>query len=528
MKYFLFFLIVLFSFSSGFGADFILESEILFSNLPQYTGSISFVDLDGDGYDELIFENDDYITSYSLRYATEIESFTKKNDTILRKYAYGYLDDDTLLDFVEVFRWYDGPEAISGYYLEYPVHIKMLQYLSNIGYTSSDTVTLFTSPGSSGKYSNILGIENTFIDDLNNDGEYELYWKQLVDKFWGQEFVLWYYKQYYLDNCYLLEQDTTIQMDWMPSHSNIIYSPYTSGDTLKASFQPVKSGYLYQSHIDELESTWIQLHEYIGDSLISTKDIKNILFCDGEFQESKAKLKSFWLNEINSAYSNFEILSFVEHSVLTHYPMCFDYTWELILSNLSNPDSLETIWSIEYDEDPQIRFMMSDENYPDKFMVVKNDYSYIHSGINGEILDSTISINSTETMLDYRAIGPSGNKYLITYSDYTMRFYSVDQVLDVNNDSGESLIPKSFVLGQPYPNPYNPEVTIPLLLPVKTHLTVEVYNILGQRVITLYNQEAPFGEMELNWNSANLSSGLYFIRAVTNNETATVKAVLLK
>jgi len=59
-------------------------------------------------------------------------------------------------------------------------------------------------------------------------------------------------------------------------------------------------------------------------------------------------------------------------------------------------------------------------------------------------------------------------------------------------------------------------------------VTVDVYNILGQRVDVLYEGTRPAGEYSLTWDASSLSSGMYFIRLATDDFTDVKSAILLK
>jgi hypothetical protein len=95
-----------------------------------------------------------------------------------------------------------------------------------------------------------------------------------------------------------------------------------------------------------------------------------------------------------------------------------------------------------------------------------------------------------------------------------------------------SLIPDHYFLSQNYPNPFNPSTTIEYGLPEKSNVRLEIFNILGQRVATLYDGEQTAGYQKLRWN-ANVSTGIYIYRIVAisisnpNNRFIQVKKMLL-
>ena len=98
----------------------------------------------------------------------------------------------------------------------------------------------------------------------------------------------------------------------------------------------------------------------------------------------------------------------------------------------------------------------------------------------------------------------------------------------------EKYIPTKFELLSNYPNPFNPATTIPVVIPEKSNVKLEVYNILGQKVETIYNGELDQGIHYFDWNSnsldaGRLSSGVYIYRLQAENRiNISRKMVLLK
>ena len=62
------------------------------------------------------------------------------------------------------------------------------------------------------------------------------------------------------------------------------------------------------------------------------------------------------------------------------------------------------------------------------------------------------------------------------------------------------MIPQGFALGQNYPNPFNPSTVIPQL-PTAAHVRLEVFNVLGQQIATLVNEERPAGIHTAMWDA---------------------------
>jgi hypothetical protein len=101
------------------------------------------------------------------------------------------------------------------------------------------------------------------------------------------------------------------------------------------------------------------------------------------------------------------------------------------------------------------------------------------------------------------------------------------------NSGGIPLVPLSYLLEQNFPNPFNPETTIRYQLSERTHVLLEVFNILGQRVKTLVNEEQVTGLYSAIWRGDNIAgspvgSGVYFYRLTTREFVSTRKLVLIR
>ncbi len=96
------------------------------------------------------------------------------------------------------------------------------------------------------------------------------------------------------------------------------------------------------------------------------------------------------------------------------------------------------------------------------------------------------------------------------------------------NDYPGSSLPVAFALRQNFPNPFNPHTMISFSLPTKAHVTLDVYNLLGQKVTTLVDEELPAGEHRVKFDGSDLASGVYFYRLQAGNWVQTKKMMLLK
>lgn len=92
----------------------------------------------------------------------------------------------------------------------------------------------------------------------------------------------------------------------------------------------------------------------------------------------------------------------------------------------------------------------------------------------------------------------------------------------------ESSAPKTYSLEQNYPNPFNPSTIIKFSVPKENMVTLKIFNILGQEVKTLVNQEKLPGTYEVSFNANELSSGIYFYSLSSGNFYQVKKMMLLK
>jgi hypothetical protein len=94
-------------------------------------------------------------------------------------------------------------------------------------------------------------------------------------------------------------------------------------------------------------------------------------------------------------------------------------------------------------------------------------------------------------------------------------------------------LPTSYDLSQNYPNPFNPETTFEFALPKVSQVELTIFNVLGQKVVTLVSKELPAGTYQETWNGTSengnaVSSGIYFYRLTAGDFITTKKMMMLK
>ena len=92
----------------------------------------------------------------------------------------------------------------------------------------------------------------------------------------------------------------------------------------------------------------------------------------------------------------------------------------------------------------------------------------------------------------------------------------------------QSNVPSQYNLEQNYPNPFNPSTTFKYSIPNESNVTIKVYDVLGNEVATLVNEEKPAGTYEVIWYAEGLTSGVYFYQLKVGGHIETKKMLLIK
>ncbi len=144
-----------------------------------------------------------------------------------------------------------------------------------------------------------------------------------------------------------------------------------------------------------------------------------------------------------------------------------------------------------------------------------------------------------EVAFDNRSMGQVSGYELVCFGeDHDGELYLClmrqGQIYRINMEnvptSGEQVadIPEVVRLDQNYPNPFNPVTVIRFQIPKDGDVTLEVYDMLGQRVVILANGRMSAGEHEVTWDATGMASGLYLYRLTTSDENLTRRMMLVK
>ena len=132
-----------------------------------------------------------------------------------------------------------------------------------------------------------------------------------------------------------------------------------------------------------------------------------------------------------------------------------------------------------------------------------------------------------EVVLAFQAVDDGGTYIqIMEYSESSVKL-SVERELTI-------ITPEDYKLSQNYPNPFNPTTSIQYTLPMRDKITITIYNMLGQEVVRLMdNEEKPAGTYQLTWNGmdkngAQVSSGMYFYSMSSPHMQKTMRMTFLK
>lgn len=147
-----------------------------------------------------------------------------------------------------------------------------------------------------------------------------------------------------------------------------------------------------------------------------------------------------------------------------------------------------------------------------------------------------LSLQNT-SLLNSTTVAPAGGLLAAAASaptsGYAPRFVSGSVSVGTGVANRPDVLPREFDLSPNFPNPFNPSTSFSVALPKASHVTVEVYNLLGQRVVKLFDGPAQAGYLDLQWDGkdsrgSTVGSGVYFYKLEAQDVRKVRKMVLLK
>jgi len=164
--------------------------------------------------------------------------------------------------------------------------------------------------------------------------------------------------------------------------------------------------------------------------------------------------------------------------------------------------------------------------------LIVDDLLYFVNGLGGKskyFFSNPIPGSQVRYNSDYGAMLVEANQDSITFKFYSRANDIIDTYTLLNNLSGVEPLPiNTFILNQNFPNPFNPSTKISFQIQEYGFVTLIVYDILGNEIDTIVNENRPIGSYEVDFNASNLPSGIYTYTLTVGNYSDSKKMILLK
>lgn len=129
-------------------------------------------------------------------------------------------------------------------------------------------------------------------------------------------------------------------------------------------------------------------------------------------------------------------------------------------------------------------------------------------------------------IISFQILNPVGGVNVTLGSE--MYLDDIELSMDMVSDVEDEFQPLAFQLNQNYPNPFNPSTKIQYSIPQESTVTLKIYDVLGNEVATVVNEEKSAGNYEIDFNASSLSSGVYLYKIQAGSFVETRKMILLR
>lgn len=157
------------------------------------------------------------------------------------------------------------------------------------------------------------------------------------------------------------------------------------------------------------------------------------------------------------------------------------------------------------------------------------------SSVAGELVDANnivVAVKNPTSSNPFTLTAPSSGTYTVNagYKNPSRKYGTTTVEISVTGieDKKIGTNPNYFELYSNYPNPFNPETRIRFAIPQAELVTLKIYNIAGEEVASLINEQRAAGIYEVNFRALNLPSGTYLYKIDAGSFSETKKMVLLK
>ena len=200
----------------------------------------------------------------------------------------------------------------------------------------------------------------------------------------------------------------------------------------------------------------------------------------------------------------------------------FNFSHQLIPVN----DFAQALVTLDYENDGDLDFVTANYSERNGITLFLNDGSGKFSPAVSCFQDLIEGFPEGIVAKDFDVDGLTDIAVVTSFNKLVV-LYNVSGSTSVEQQHN-NLLPNEYVLEQNYPNPFNPITTIEFSIPQSGMVNLAVYNILGEQVAILLNEEIVAGNHSVQFNAAQLASGIYFFRLQAGSFVETKKMLMIK
>jgi hypothetical protein len=181
-------------------------------------------------------------------------------------------------------------------------------------------------------------------------------------------------------------------------------------------------------------------------------------------------------------------------------------------TSASNVEIIKSSEGVSFAADGYVGGIQMTINHGDDFSIEMTDKAMV--------ADYRTEGNSTTLMV----VNPESDELFDTEGDYT-----IETVIAASADGYISTsVPTVFSVSNAYPNPFNPTTNLNINLDAASHVSVKVFNVMGQLVDVVTEGQMTQGAHAISWDASTIASGVYFINTEVGSSLSSQKVMLLK
>jgi len=346
-----------------------------------------------------------------------------------------------------------------------------------------------------------------------------------------------------------------VQISASENFSDIVKEAGSEGTTLSTTVLNDTTGYFWRvrARVNEQTSQWSDIWSFETELRVPEVpiwDSKNEIYVSTRpkvYWISPVRAETFHLQlsgniDFNNPKLNVESIDSAHFKIEEELNGGSTYYWRVRAGNDSGYSEWSEVWEFTANKEPKVVELKEPKNAEsvnenptlywgtsisvDSYhLQLSKDYDFAEKKLDvKDIKDTEYMVeeklqNNREYYWRVRAV------YQNDYSDWSeTQSFTVGNATSTNQYDS----PIVFELQQNYPNPFNPTTQIKYSIPEATHVSLDVYNTLGQLVANLVNEYQSTGLHEVSFDASNLSTGLYLYRIQTKSYSETRRMMLMK